>query len=429
MSRHAQPRMSRRNLLATIAGGAGGVIVGGIGIAATADAADTKLRTYVLVVDGCRPDEIRPLLMPRLSKLRDTGMTYPAAQSLPVMETIPNHVMMMSGVRPNRSGVPANAVYDRAERTVRDLDRPGDLKATTLFELLRGSGRTSGTVLSKKYLYGIFGSRADYQWQPEPLVPVTGHAPDAFTADAAISMIDSADPDFMFVNFGDIDRVGHSDITGTTLELARKAALAGTDVQIGRVIDHLVDTGRWSNSVVIVLADHSMDWSVPTDMVTLAPALDADPLLKGQVVIAQNGGADLLYWTGPDATRARAVARMKEIVSAQDGVLSVHEPDELRLGTVAGDLVAYVRPGYRFSDPRPYSNPIPGNHGHPATLPIPFFVTGGSGVVRRGVVSDAPARTVDVAPTVAALFGLRAPSGGWDGSARKDAFTRTPVSA
>jgi predicted AlkP superfamily pyrophosphatase or phosphodiesterase len=29
---------------------------------------------------------------------------------MPVMETIPNHVMMMTGVRPDRSGVPAHAV-------------------------------------------------------------------------------------------------------------------------------------------------------------------------------------------------------------------------------------------------------------------------------------------------------------------------------
>ncbi|MGH3309025.1 MAG: alkaline phosphatase family protein, partial [Streptomyces sp.] len=426
MSRHAQSPLSRRKLLATVAGGAGGVILGGAAVdAATAGPSGSRLRTYVLVVDGCRPDEIRPVLMPRLSELRDTGTTYPAAQSLPVMETIPNHVMMMSGVRPDRSGVPANSVYDRAERAVRDLDRPADLRATTLFELLRKRGLTSGTVLSKRYLHGIFGTRADAQWKPEPLVPGTEHAPDHFTADAAIAMVDSSDPDLMFVNFGDVDRVGHGDVTGTTVEAARKSALADTDRQIGRVLDHLVQTDRWATSVVLVLADHSMDWSVPTAMVTLAPVFDADPQLNGEYVIAQNGGADLLYWTGPYNSRAGAVARMRELAAAQEGVLSVHTPAELRLGAEAGDLVAYVRPGYRFSDPRPVSNPIPGNHGHPATLPIPFFVSGGSERVRRGVVSGAAARTVDVAPTLASLYGLSAPSGGWDGTARTDAFTTT----
>ncbi|MGW7363597.1 hypothetical protein ACWGI8_09240 [Streptomyces sp. NPDC054841] len=74
-----------------------------------------------------------------------------------------------------------------------------------------------------------------------------------------------------------------------------------------------------------------------------------------------------------------------------------------------------------------FSNSIPGNHGHPATLLIPFFVGGGAGVVRTRTVSDAPARTVDVAPMVAALYGLGRPKDGWDGTARADAFTGLPV--
>ena len=51
------------------------------------------------------------------------GHLVPNARSLPVMETIPNHVMMMTGVRPDRSGVPANAIFDRA-RGRRPRPRP-----------------------------------------------------------------------------------------------------------------------------------------------------------------------------------------------------------------------------------------------------------------------------------------------------------------
>ncbi|MCU1618520.1 MAG: alkaline phosphatase family protein, partial [Modestobacter sp.] len=59
---------------------------------------------------------------------------------------------------------------------------------------------------------------------------------------------------------------------------------------------------------------------------------------------------------------------------------------------------------------------------------IPFLVTGGHPAVRRGSTSGAPARTVDVAPTVGALFGLGPPGGGYDGTARREAFTRLPLS-
>jgi arylsulfatase A-like enzyme len=65
-----------------------------------------------------------------------------------------------------------------------------------------------------------------------------------------------------------------------------------------------------------------------------------------------------------------------------------------------------------------WSNPIPGNHGHPATEPIPVFIAGGSRRIAGGQVRAEAARTVDVAPTVGALFGLPAPSGGYDGTSR-----------
>jgi hypothetical protein len=387
--------------------------------AGTAEAATrSPKRVYVVVVDGCSPGEIEPVLTPRLAALRAAGTHFPRAQSLPVMETIPNHVMMMSGVRPDRSRVPANSVYVRAEGVIRDLDRPSDLGAPTLLERLPARGFTTGSVLSKEYLFGIFGTRATYRWEPKPLIPITDHAPDVATMDATLAMIDSVDPNLVFVNLGDCDRVGHSDLSGTTLRAARTAALTSADTQVGRLVDKLRSTGRWSRSVVVVLADHSMDWSRPDSLITLQPHFDADPMLAGRVVIADNGGADLVYWTGPAAGKPAAVQRIRSIAAATPGVLSTHLPSELRVTSLAGDVIVYCKAGYRFSDPSVTSNPIPGNHGHPATLPIPFFVSGGSPLVVPGTSSTAAARTVDVAPTVGKVFGLPAPSGGYDGTAR-----------
>ncbi|MFQ6172731.1 alkaline phosphatase family protein [Oryzobacter sp. R7] len=419
MTAHAtRPAPSRRTLLR--AGGAlGTVVLSAAAGALPAQAVGPRTRVYVLVVDGCRPDEVTPTLTPTLDALRRGGTWFPAARSLPVMETIPNHVMMMTGVRPDRSGVPANSVLDRGEGVVRDLDRPSDLRHPTLLERLAASGRTTGTVLSKRYLYGIFGTRATYRWEPEPLVPVTEHAPDAFTTDALVTMVDTVDPDLVFTNLGDVDRVGHGDLTGsTTLAAARTAALASTDARVGRFVTFLRESGRWESSVLVVLADHSMDWSVPTRVVSLAPVLGADPMLAGRVEVAQNGGADLLYWTGADRERAAAIARIRALAAAVPGVLETRLPAELRLGPEAGDVVAYCRAGWRFSDPQVVSNPIPGNHGHPASEPIPFLLAGGSPLVASGAVRSDPARTVDVAPTVGAVFGLPAPRGGYDGTSR-----------
>ncbi|WP_439938308.1 alkaline phosphatase family protein [Nocardia sp. N13] len=416
-------RTGRRSLLKVMgAGGAAVALSTAAGTTSAAAAAQQPRRAYVLVLDGCRPDEVTAPLMPRAAALRDGGLNHPYASSMPIMETIPNHVMMMTGVRPDRSGVPANSVYDRAEGVVRNLDRPTDIKVGTVIERLNAAGLTTGTVLSKQYLYGVFGDRATHRWEPSPVLPVTGHSPDLATMDAALAMLEQHDPHLMFVNLGDIDRVGHSDVTGPlSLRAAREAALAATDVQVGRFVDALRSSGRWQDSIVIVLADHSMDWSRPDSVVHLQPVLDADPLLAGHVVIADNGGADLLYWTGDPAARDAAVARMISLASATPGVLEALDPSTdltLRTGPLAGDVVVHCRAGWRFTDPAVWSNPIPGNHGHPATRPIPWFLAGGHPVVPRGATASEQARTVDVAPTVADFFGVGSPKGGYDGSSR-----------
>lgn len=421
----ARPEPSRRTLLKALGAGGGLLVASAAADAATAAAAaadPARRRCYVIVLDGCRPEEVGSGFMPNVGALRDAGANFPRATSLPIMETIPNHCMMMTGVRPDRTGVPANVIYDRALGTTRTLDRANDLRAQTIIEQLNAAGKVTATVLSKQYLYGVFGERAGYRWEPAPVVPVSGHSPDVFTVDAAIAMITEVDPDFMFVNLGDIDRMGHSDLTGTTLEAARRTALADTDLQVGRLVDAIkAEQGRWESSIVVFLADHSMDWSRPDRIVSLAPLYDASPLLAGKVQIAGNGGADLLYWTGPAEDRASAMAEMRRLALSHPGVLEAHDVADnplLRLGPEAGDMVVWCRSGWRLTDPGVTSNPIPGNHGHPATFPIPFFLSGGHPSVPAGTASPVLATTVDVAPTVGAFFGVAAPAGGWDGTSR-----------
>ncbi len=408
--------LGRRTVLA---GGAGAIFSTVLLPGGVAAAARGRKRAYVVVVDGCKPDEITPTLTPTLAALRDGGWNHPQAHSLPVMETIPNHVMMMTGVRPDRSGVPANVIYDRELGATRTLDRPRDLRSSTVISRLNRAGFTTGTVLSKEYLHGIFGGRATYRWEPSPLVPVSGHAPDLATMDATLAMVEEHDPNFVFVNLGDVDRVGHTDFTGPVdARLAREAALVSTDRQVARLVDRLRSSGAWEHSLVMVLADHSMDWSPVDGTVSVGAALEADPFLAGRVAIAENGGAELLYWLGPERDRDEAVARMRQAARSVDGVLHAHPRTQrfLRLGPEAGDVVLYCQRGRRFSED-PFSNPIPGNHGHPPTIPIPFFLAGGHPRVRQGS-SSLQARTVDVAPTLSSFFGVGGPRGGYDGTDR-----------
>ena len=83
--------------------------------------------------------------------------------------------------------------------------------------------------------------------------------------DAALAMVDEFDPHLVFVNLGDIDRFGHADFTGPLgLKAARRAGARRHRPQVGGSSTCCKSSGRWEHSVVIVLADHSMDWSRPT---------------------------------------------------------------------------------------------------------------------------------------------------------------------
>jgi hypothetical protein len=95
-------------------------------------------------------------------------------------------------------------------------------------------------------------------------------------------MVQGPDPDLVFANFGDIDRYGHSDPTGPyEVDALRTAALAQADLQIGRFLAHLRQAGKWASSIVFVLADHSMDWSVPVGAITLSAVFASGPAAGG----------------------------------------------------------------------------------------------------------------------------------------------------
>lgn len=406
------PSISRRQALVggtAVAAGLGALVLSEPVTAAaqTSRPVADDLDVYVVVTDGMRPDELNPAQAPTLDRWAAEGTRFTSARAHMVAETLPNHSAMMTGVFPERNGVPANSVWDNGAHRERTLNRGDDLRYPTVLERVRReAGLTTASVLSKDYLYGIFAGRATVQWAPFPLVPVTNHSLDWFTVEALKQTVTDHRPRLSFVNLGDMDRFGHMDLSGTSLRLARNQAVFNSDNKLWDLEQFLRSTGRWERSVIISLADHGMDWSVPTNIVSGQQVLDRDPALRGRFGIAQNGGVDLFTHLGDPAAREADLAHLRSVLAGVPGVASLHDPAEFRLGERGGHLVATCHPGWRFSDPSPVSNPIPGNHGHPVTLDIPFLVSGGHRIVRRHQVVDRPVTTRDVAATVAMLFGL-----------------------
>jgi ectonucleotide pyrophosphatase/phosphodiesterase family member 5 len=441
------------------------------GAASAGAAGSGPVRVYLVVVDGLRPDEVP--LMPTLGGLAAEGTFYPEGRADMVAETSTNHASMITGMRPTRHGIAANAV---PTLPVRPSDEPRYLKADSLFTLLsrQAPGLRSVAIGAKTYVAdlcrhdrtGDGRTDADHVNDPVVVVPVAlDSAPDEETGSEAVAISRELDPDLLFLNLGDVDRMGHFDesggLTAGQLPVVRRTALVRADAQIARLVTELQTSGRWESTVLMVTADHSMDFSRRDRGLNLAPLFAADELLRDEVQAAINGGASLYALRSPDEPRAHErLRRMREIAMSVEGIehalylrpnpqdggerhwVARVFPQWGLAGDMVGDMVVTVAPGYRLGHdlnaPALVANPIPGNHGHPATLPIPVVISGGwPGVRTRTVTPETElavtdehpdqARNIDLAPTAAWLLGLHPPPGGFDGRVLEEAFDRRPA--
>jgi hypothetical protein len=463
-----KPRRPWRALAAVLAAGA--AACGGKPAPEPAPApADRGLTVVVVVVDSLMPGEISAFSMPNLQALKSGGRVfgaaggvevaggtfYPESRSVFIAETIPNHVAMMTGVNPDRSGIIGNDYLDATLDPPDEVDMgvPEFVTARTLFtwiaERCRDTGANpairTGAAMSKRYLHAVFAGDAanpdlpnrdpdvfnlapDLHFDPtrDPgYLPYPAElTPDSVTMARALEQLPQVD--FQFINLGDVDRLAHG--SGQT---PRAAALLEADTQIGNLVAALHAAGRWRSTVLIVTSDHGMDYTPPTS----AGAINTQPLLNDlagcgflpMTAAAANGATDLIVVNDADADpeerrRALRAARTCLVGSATDcAALCPGARRPANAAQVAhawykaddpldpagnmpasvrsrhanmADLVLSPKPGNKFSEPglSNANSQIPGVHGGPNTLRGTMLVTGGSPWVKKAVV---------VAPSVA----------------------------
>ncbi|GEM_PF-835097 len=429
---------------------------------------ESKLTVLVVVIDSLMPEEIGAALTPTpaLVGLRDSGTFYNESRSVFSAETIPNHVAMMTGVYPGSNGIPTNTYWNRMGALEdRDLSLPTEVEVDNLFTRIKNEcpNLRTAAIMSKDYLYEVFSgcgfSGEDCGRNVEPdihfdptgdltfLPSPAGLTPDLTTMGQALTAL--PDVDFMFVNLGQVDRTGHADETGNLgVPLLRNTVLLETDIRISMLIDELQAQGRWEDTVLFIVSDHGMDWSLPLDFINAQATLDG----IGGLAAIQSGGTDSIFLT--DQSERGTTAGHQRLKAARDALLGVTgvadvwyvEPNpedpgsEKQLSSVfdsahenIGDLVLSAEDGYRFSDPGPQDNPIPGNHGHEVTLHNTFLIGGGASFIKAQTIAEADepvshlerrpgqSENVDVAPTVAWLLGMS--QNGFDGRVLSEAFS------
>ncbi len=413
--------------------------------------ANTKLQKHRVVIlislDGFPAyalDDPR-LPTPTLRRLAREGAVAAAMQPVNPTVTWPNHTSMVTGVdasehqvlfgglltRPGGGAPPivepwrdkelmvhAPTVYDlafQAGLTTAQVDWVAIYRAKTITwqfpELPDPDGAieremiADGTVTAEQLRTYEEGSPA---WQDE------------IWTDAAEDILERHHPNLLLFHLLALDNTNHA---YGPMSMASLTAMAFLDDHVKQIVDVLQRTGQLSDATLIIVSDHGhrlLKHYIHANVLLRDKGLIRDAAGQQQTdawVIA-DGGVAMVYATNPDH-KAEVVSKLRRIFSSAEGIDHVYSEDDFpKLGLPipavsdqAPDLVLAAAPDYAFtSDPaQTYLTELAegGTHGYLNSDPKmqAIFIAWGAGIrsgIHLGNISN-----LDVAPTIAALLGLK----------------------
>jgi len=220
-------------------------------------------------------------------------------------------------------------------------------------------------------------------------------APDEWTIDNVLLVMEEADPDVMLVNLAFLDPAQHIFGHGS---MEAWATLSWADHQVGRLLKYLMESGKLGSTLIVLTADHgqSNKWeSVDIGKVLRANNVRAESVADGTF-------AHIFLKDQKDLEKA---VRALEGVEAVDGIWYGEGLDDIRIRTpYTGDIAISLRPPYEaFSR---FKEPFIGVHGGLQQRFVPLVFFGPN--VKRGVVMKEASLT-DIVPTICEITGFPLP--------------------
>lgn len=434
-------------------------------------------------MDGARPDYLELGELPNLRALMQTGVYYTDAWVGALENSTPaGHVQMSTGAFPRRNGVPGHVIRnlaagERIELTADDFVLAGGLAAVversgvpTLAGLVKAKD-PQGVVIAvsgyKAYAAQALGvGPADYiiyteqedggPGNPDRMRPLAlpGHAPEmlndpalegleqypgednAYTLTLARKLFETYRPRALLINLPESDTQGHR-AGGEPGGMS--PIMAATDAALGELMEAYRQAGLYDQTLWVVLSDHGMSDKrqviIPTEL-----------FANLGISLAEGESPSLPYLFLKDPGRAAEIAEMLAS-SRTPGIRGVYyrvqddsgyhyQPAQVTraellpelnqayltlLDTYAGfyspDVLVMTAEGVVFDK---QAESVGGEHSmiNWTNQHIPILFSGPG--VQRGLTSYAPARLVDVLPTIARLMDL--PAAEMDGLPLADAL-------
>lgn len=357
-------------------------------------------------LDGFRPDYLGRGLTPVLDRLAAEGAHAEALRpSFPTL-TFPNHYTLVTGLRPDRTGVIHNTMTDPAlpgqrfatsnRAAVQDA-RWWD-QAEPIWTRVQRAGRRAATMFWPGSEAPVHGAHPD-EWVPfDPAI-----TPEA-RVDTVLGWLDrpSAErPAFISLYFEHVDKAGHHDGPASP---AVEAAIGTVDAAVGRLLAGLAARGLEDRVNLLVVSDHGMAAVAPERVVYLEDFVD-----EAEIEIVTAG---VLAGLRPQPGRGDVFERAllgrhahMECWRKRDLPARFHYGSHRRIPS----LLCLADEGWVISTRRriaALAHFSLGEHGYDPALPSmqAIFIARGP-AFRRGAVVP-PFDNVDVYPLLAHLLGL-----------------------
>ena len=182
--------------------------------------------------------------IPVMKQLMQTGAYTMHARCVSPSSSADNWAAMIMGAGPELTGY---TEWDSKTPEIpsRELDQYGLFPS--IFTLLREqkSASVSGVIYTWPGIGYLF---------PKKAVNNDDNAnDDSITTDHTVQYIKSAQPDFLFVHFSNVDGAGHNIGWGTP---SYDSAIEQVDKNVGIIVQAVKNAGMEDNTVVIITADH-----------------------------------------------------------------------------------------------------------------------------------------------------------------------------
>ncbi|CAN5840353.1 ectonucleotide pyrophosphatase/phosphodiesterase [soil metagenome] len=377
---------------------------------------------HVILVDwdGFDPDYLGRAPTPTIDALASQG-GLSIAESTFTTKSNPARASMSTGAYPEVHG---NAAYYFDEEANRAVGQTRFLAAETISQALAAEGKTTAAV----HWY-MDQDRGVFVGDPEHLYAEPGGLFEQ-RVEAAIDILNLRPvnsggkmvtvpkiPDFLAVYGPDLDAFGHAE-GAESPNLG--PLLAELDRQLGRLVQATMEAGIYEQTAFLLTGDHGMTtWSrslverlSTTNVLGHHPEIvpagsQASP--EAEIVVVTAGRVADVTLRGRAATpRGREEVRtFLEGLSQVSRVLDTSDFEGFHASDKLGDFVVEARAPWGFGPEGPDQGAPRGGHGSTREMRVPLLVAGAG--VRTDIVPRDPG-LVDVAPTIAALLGVRPPA-------------------